>query len=43
LIGAKENVLHAFERDHAGKVTVTVNTPSDPATTKPLKVINGGD
>ncbi len=43
LVGAKENVLHAFERDHFGKVTVTVNTPSDPATTKPLKVINGGD
>jgi hypothetical protein len=43
LIGAKDNVLHAFERDHSGKVTVTANTPSDPATTKPLKVINGGD
>ncbi len=42
LVSADGVVLHAFNRSAAdGKVTVTLNTPSDKATTKPLKVIDG--
>lgn len=43
LDGTTGHVVHAFTRDHAGKVTVLSNTPSDRATTKPLRVIQGID
>jgi len=43
LINATGKVVHAFTRDKDGVVKVTVNTPSDPATKKPLKAIQGID
>jgi predicted phosphodiesterase len=41
--GTNGEVVHAFERDRAGSVTTLSNSPSDPATKKPLKVIQGID
>lgn len=43
LIDEAGKTLHAFTRDRDGKVTVTENTPSDKATTHPLRVIQGID
>jgi 3',5'-cyclic AMP phosphodiesterase CpdA len=40
-ISAAGEVVHAFERTKAGEVNILANTPSDPATTKPLKEIQG--
>ena len=40
-IDLKGDVVHAFERTKAGQVTVLANTPSDKASTKPLKAIQG--
>jgi tartrate-resistant acid phosphatase type 5 len=43
LVDETGKTLHAFTRDRDGKVTVTDNTPSDKATTQPLRVIQGID
>jgi len=43
LINAAGKTIHAFTRDRAGHITVTTNTPSDPATRKPLNAIQGID
>jgi hypothetical protein len=40
LIDDKSEILHAFTRTIGGKIDVTVTTPSDKATTRPLRVIN---
>ena len=40
LIDDKGAILHAFTRTLAGKIDVTLTTPSDKATTRPLRVIN---
>jgi hypothetical protein len=40
LIDDKSEIVHAFTRTLAGKVDVTATTPSDKATTRPLRVIN---
>jgi hypothetical protein len=43
LVDTHGTVLHQFTRDANGKITVTINTPSDRATDKPLEVIQGLD
>jgi hypothetical protein len=35
--------VHSFERDADGSVRILFTTKSDPATTHPLRVINGID
>jgi hypothetical protein len=42
-LGEDGRVLHAFERNRAGSVTLLANTTSDKATTNPLRVIQGVD
>jgi tartrate-resistant acid phosphatase type 5 len=41
LISKSGQTLHLFERSRDGRVTVVVNSPSDQATTMPLKTIQG--
>ena len=41
LVNAEGKVVHAFTRDRSGAIKVTLNTPSDPATTRPLNTIQG--
>ena len=43
LINSKGKAVHAFTRDKDGSIKVTLNTPSTPATTKPLNAIQGVD
>jgi hypothetical protein len=43
LLDADGKPLHVFTRTKAGTVTVTLNTPSEPRTTQPLKLIQGFD
>jgi hypothetical protein len=43
LINGQGKVVHAFSRDRAGAIRVTLNSPSDPATKRPLKTIQGID
>jgi 3',5'-cyclic AMP phosphodiesterase CpdA len=43
LVSKDGEVLHVFERSADGLVKVLASTPSDPATTKPLKTIQGID
>jgi hypothetical protein len=43
LIGADGTIVHEFSRSREGNVTVTLNSPSDPATKHKLKAINGID
>lgn len=43
LINGGGKTVHAFTREKSGRVTVTTNSPSDPATNNPLKAIQGID
>jgi hypothetical protein len=43
LITADGKLVHEFNRDRDGKIDVTLNTPSDKATTNPVRVIQGFD
>jgi hypothetical protein len=43
LIGGDGHAVHSFERDADGSVRILFTTKSDPATTHPLRVINGID
>jgi tartrate-resistant acid phosphatase type 5 len=43
LINGNGHLLHAFTRDRNGAIKITANTPSDPATKKPLQTIQGID
>jgi hypothetical protein len=43
LIGGDAHPVHSFERDADGSVHILLTTKSDPATTRPLRVINGID